>query len=170
MSVSYLGLAVPEHVRADIEREQAVDRHLGAAHEIDRMIKEVHPDCSLVWVGERSDVPGVTPARWHVLREDPSGQYMDTYIEWSGPGGCYLEPSAGILKMLDRGNLWNRDVVAEARAARAASEESVRKAQEELSAKAVDTFATHTKALLNPGVTFSDARPWTNRVNKLPGK
>lgn len=169
--MSALGLVVPEHIRADMEREQAIDRQIGAAHAVNNLIQAKYPDCELVWVGERTEVAGLTPARWHVWRQGGRDQgYMDAYIEWSGPNGEYLEPDSGILTMLARGDLWNRDVSAEFAKERRDAEERERKAQEALSAERIDLFATNIKSRLNPGISFSDARPWTNRVQKLPGK
>lgn len=163
-------LALPDHLIADLEREAEADAHLGAAQAVDKMIKAYEPKCELVWVGENATTPGLVPSRWHVRYHDRDKGAMAAYIPWTGPHGEYREPESCMVDWLRRMDLRGRDMVREIRDARDRRERQRRAAAEAAAEEARETFADHAKALLNPGVSFSRSRPWTNRVNKLPGE
>lgn len=163
------GFAVPEHVLFDMEREAQADAQIGRAQAIDKEIKARYPNCELVWVGERADAPDLIPARWHIRRRARDQGYMDSYFPWVGDDGEYREPDMGIVTMLERGDLWKRNVVEEIRRKREEDRLRVEKLRAATREENIDTFATHVKSRVNPGVSFSSARPWTNRVKPLPG-
>lgn len=163
-----IGLYVPEHVQADMEREAMADKHIARGLLFDSYLKQIDSRLELVWVKERATAPGLVPGRWHIRRLND--ETLDTYIPLVGPNGEYTEPHSGHLEALKRGDLWNRNVVAELRKEREASERATQKAKQEVSEERIDTMATHIKSRLNPSVSFSDARPWTNRIKPLPGE
>lgn len=162
------GLLIPEHISADLEREAEADAHMGAALAVDAMLKDLNHRLELVWVGERATSPGLIPCRWHVRRRDRDTGAMDAYFPITGPEGEYVEPTARVVDMMRRNDMWKRDVVGDLRKERDRVERAQAAIRAEQRAENVDTFAGHAKALINPGVSFSDARPWTNRVNRLP--
>lgn len=163
-----IGLYVPEHVQADMEREAMADTHIAKGLLFDSYLKQYDPRLELVWVGDRATAPGLVPGRWHIRRLNE--KTLDTYMPLVGPNGEYTEPHSGHLEALKRGDLWNRDVVGELRREREAQRVAEEKAKQAISEERVDTMATHIKSRLNPGVSFSDARPWRNRVNPLPAE
>lgn len=162
-------LALPDHLIADLEREAEADAQLGAAQAVDRMIKAYEPKCELVWVGEKATTPGLVRCRWHVRYHDRDKGAMAAYIPWTGPHGEYREPDSSMVEWLRSMDLRGKDMVEEIRKARERRNRQAAAAREAAREEARDEFAGHAKALLNPGVSFSDARPWTNRVKSLPG-
>jgi len=167
MAVSTNGVFFPDHIVADMEREAEADGQIGRALATDAMLKDLDPRLELVWIKSGATAPGLIPSRWHIRRRNE--ETLDSYFPLVGPNGEYVEPNSGHLEMMRRNDLWNRDVIAEVRADRQRRADAQRKREEAGHEERVDTLATHLKSRINPGVSFSDARPWTNRVNKLPG-
>lgn len=167
MAVSTNGVFFPDHIVADLEREAEADGHIGKALAVDAMLKDLDPRLELVWVGQHATSPGLVPSRWHIRRRNE--QTLDSYFPLVGPDDSYVEPNSGHIEMMRRNDLWSRDVVGELQAERRRKEEARRKHEQAGHEERVDTLATHLKSRINPGVSFSDARPWTNRINKLPG-
>lgn len=167
MAVSTNGVYFPDHIVADLEREAEADGHIGRALAVDAMLKDLDPRLELVWIKEGATAVGLIPSRWHIRRRNE--ETLDSYFPLVGPNDEYVEPNSGHVEMMRRGDLWNRDVVAEIQAERRRKEIARQKREQAGRDERVDTLATHLKSRINPGVSFSDARPWTNRVNKLPG-
>jgi hypothetical protein len=169
--MSYLHtLALPEHIVQDLEYEREADETLGRAHAVAAMIRDYNPRCELVWISERATQPGMIPARWAVKVHWQDKGASPNYLMWVGPGDSYREPDSSMIEWLRRQDLHRRDVVDEVRRGREAREAAARKRREEASAESIDHFATFAKSKINPGVSFNTARPWTNRVERLPGK
>lgn len=163
-------LALPDHLIADLERDAEADAHLGAAQVVDKMIKAAFPLCELVWVGENATTPGLVPARWHVRYHDRDKGAMAAYMPWCNQDGSYREPESCMVEWLKSMDLHNRDMVEEIRKARERRDRQMRAREDAMREENRDLFAGHAKARLNPGVSFSKARPWTNRVKPLPGE
>lgn len=169
--MSVLGLALPEHVVADLEREAEADAHIGRALAVDAALKSLNHRLELVWVGEHATTPGLVPVRWHVRRRDRDAGVMDMYFPITGPDGEYVEPTMGVVETMRRSDLWNRPhLIDEVRRARERRQREVEKIREEASAENIENFAIFAKSKINPGVSFNTSRPWTNRVERLPGK
>lgn len=168
--MSLHALVLPDHLLADLERDAEAEAHIGAARAIDRMIKDYDPLCELVWVGENATTPGLVPARWHIRYHDRDKGAMACYLPWTGPMGEYREPDSSMVEWLRRMNLQGRDMQEEIRRARARRQRQQAAALQAVRDEAKEHFVGVAKAKLNPGVSFSDARPWTNRVEKLPGE
>ena len=167
MATSVSGLFIPDHIVADMEREAEADGHIGRALAVDAMLKDLDPRLELVWVNEHAQAPGLLPARWHIRRRND--ETLDSYIPLTGPNGEYVEPNSGHVEMMRRNDLWGRNVREELERQREAKRRRQEKREAEMRAENVDVLATHIKSRLNPGVSFSNARPWTNRVKNLPG-
>jgi hypothetical protein len=92
------------------EREQAsvgtAQAHLANANALEKELKELDENLSLVWVGGRApEFPGISPGRWHVRRANPGAP--NTFMPIEGPNGEYLEPSFRIVEELKANDLWN---------------------------------------------------------------
>lgn len=167
--MSLHALVIPDHIRADLEREAEASTHIGAAKAVDRMVKDHDPKCELVWVGENATTPGLVPARWHIRYHDRDKGAMACYFPWTGPHGEYREPDSSMVEWLRSMDLQRRDMQDEIRKARDRRQRQQAAALQAARDEAMENFVDLAKAKLNPGVSMSNARPWTNRVEKLPG-
>lgn len=95
------GLLPPE-IRANIEREELIDRQMRAAVSLQRALKDMDPSLSVVFIpAERPKVYGITPGRWHVRRQNETT--ADSYMAITTPDGGYREPDHGVLReLMDR--------------------------------------------------------------------
>src|SRR5690606_25972222 len=65
------------------------------------------PKLSVGWVDERAptNLPGIVPGRWHVVRRIDDGP--DHYMAIVTPDGGYREPDSGVVFELQQQDLWN---------------------------------------------------------------
>lgn len=105
--VDRFGLLSPV-TRANIEREEVVDRELGRAQAVSKALRQYDERLSLVWVKDNAPADrSLVPGRWHVhRRNDPPAP--DSYMPITGPSGEYREPHHGILNELAERDLWRR--------------------------------------------------------------
>ena len=101
---------VPDFVRANIAREEAVDRAKRAAVGLDQAVKALDERLSIVYVKEGVDPRmmryGVKPGRFHVCRRnDPPA--ADTYMPIETPDGGFREPDSGVLDELRARDSWH---------------------------------------------------------------
>lgn len=167
--MSVAPLLLPDHIIADLEREAEADAHIGRAREVDAELKALNHRLELVWVGERATSPGLVRCRWHVRRRDRDAGVMDAYFPIVGPDGEYVEPTSQVVEMMRRNDLWKTDVRREVREHREARQREIEAQRKAASEENIENFALRAKAKINPGVSFNTARPWTNRVERLPG-
>ena len=98
------GIAVPDWVRANMEREEFLERQGYQATVLKKLLKDLDPQLDLVWVKEKAPpLPGLTPARWHVRRRNQGAP--DTYFAITQEDGGYMEPHAGIIEQLKQADL-----------------------------------------------------------------
>ena len=98
------GIAVPDWVRANMEREEFLERQGYQATVLKQLLKDLDPQLDLVWVKEKAlPLPGLTPARWHVRRRNKGAP--DTYFAITQEDGGYMEPHAGIIDQLKQADL-----------------------------------------------------------------
>jgi hypothetical protein len=104
---------VPESIRANIEREDMLDRNAQAGKWLDRIARADDPHLSVVYV--RSDVNptfaewhGLSPGRWHFRRQNEGAE--DTYAPIVNPDGSYREPTFSALEELRNRDLTRQDV------------------------------------------------------------
>jgi hypothetical protein len=157
-------LLLPEFVAENLQREQMVDQHLGAAQWLNQAVKARDTRLSIVWGKEQATDPRITPGRWHVRLDLSQEGAPDLYMAITTPDGGYREPDSGVLHEIERRDMTRRNHHAEdlvsARERREA--DSARKARDaRLAAK--DDAAMWIKANDMPGVVFGTAG-WRNKA------
>lgn len=97
---------VPPHIRSNYERAEMVDRHFNAAKALYKALVALDPRLDVVFFTDRAEAGGgIVPGRWHVCRKnDPPAP--DSYIAITTPDGGYREPDSGVLRELQRRDLW----------------------------------------------------------------
>ena len=105
---------IPQDVRMNIEREEAVDRHIRAAVALATALRRLDPDLELWKASDRLPGPihGAKPGFWHVVRRN-SPPTPDTYLAITTLGlgrmeGDFREPDSGVIEELQRGDMWGR--------------------------------------------------------------
>jgi hypothetical protein len=97
---------LPPDIRANIERDEAVETQLGLARQFNRELKKISSRLDLVWVNERADaIYGWIPGRWHIRVR--GSETVDTYRPIVTETGGYREPSLYDLEALKRDDLQN---------------------------------------------------------------
>lgn len=108
MTVDRFGL-LPATVRANVEREQMVDKQLHKAQALAIALRDLDPNLELVFFGERAeDIYGIVPGRWHVRRNNKDTGAPDSYLPIQGRKGEYREPDFGVIDDLRRNDLWRK--------------------------------------------------------------
>jgi hypothetical protein len=136
--------------------------------EWNRELKQIDPYLELVRAREGAAAPGLKPGYYHVLRHNPDAP--PTLIVVEGPNGEFREPDSGLFDMLREADLWS-DAAADERRRRGEALERARdrqRAREREERK--EEFLMRFKALESPGVSMTDARPWTYRVERSKGE
>lgn len=96
----------------NMEREEAVDRHLAAAQSLASVLHRLDPRLELWKASDRLPAPlyGAKPGFWHVVRRnDPPAP--DSYIVITDAGlgkmeGGFREPDSGVIHELQRMDSW----------------------------------------------------------------
>ena len=97
---------VPAHIRADIEREEMVDRMARAALPIIQAVHRYDHRLELRFIGERADPEwGVVPYRWHLVRHN-NPPAPKSYMAITTEDGGYRDPDFGVLDELGKRDLW----------------------------------------------------------------
>ena len=157
------GLVLPTWVAANAERDKFAQQSAEWQH-MDRQLKELDPQLSLVYVPERVPVtaaPGILPGRWHVKRA--SEGELDLYIPICGAQGEYRDPDSGIVEELRRRDLWKREVWDEMRTKNKRDEAAREREQATKDEERAEDFALAVKAHANPGVAFG-VKGWTPKA------
>ena len=104
MSIDTFGLLPPD-IRANVERDEMVDRQMGKAQALADALIAHDPQLRLVFFGDRSEpIYGIKPGRWHVQRLNQGT--ADTYMPITTPDGGYREPDFGVLEEIRQRDLW----------------------------------------------------------------
>ena len=104
---------LPPHIRMNVEREEAVDRHLHAAVALATAMRKLDPRLELWKASDRLPEPihGVKPGFWHVVRRNdpptPDSYWVITTDGLGAMGGGFREPDSGVLHALQKNDMWN---------------------------------------------------------------
>ena len=100
---------VPEHVRANIEMDEMVERTRQRAVALDKALKQLDHRLSVIYVKEGAPASyGMKPGFFHVRRQnDPPA--ANTYWPIQTPEGGFREPDSGVLHELEARDMWKRE-------------------------------------------------------------
>ncbi len=159
---------LPVSAQYNLAREQLAERH-GALRWFDRQLKDVDPALELVRAKEVVTEPGMTPGFWHVKRNNGPG-VIDSYVPITNPDGSFAEPSSGWLERFRADDAWTNggwDAMVKRwdRRQRDLDAQKERERQDR-----VQEIAERVKAIGNPGVSMTDAKPWSYRAGARRGR
>jgi hypothetical protein len=156
-------IILPPIALYNAEREKLTERH----HHLKRFdveLKAIDWRLSLVKAAPGAVDRDLIPGYWHIKRDNSQQGVPDTYMPVKGPQGEFMEPHDGVLNLLRERDM-GRPGAWEEMVRRMDREEEER--QRRLAAGRADfreEFADRYKAKANPGVSFSNAKPWTYRA------
>lgn len=133
-----------------------------------RELKKIDPYLQLVKASEATNLPGLRPGYYHILRTPPDSVPM---IEiWEGPEGEFREPESGIFRMLEDSDMWNDRV----RQAKARRQKELRKARERAEEREredrIEEWVDRAKAAWETSISMSKTtRPWTQTAKARRG-
>ena len=167
---------VPPKVRRELVDERrrfhaGLLRAVELQHQLEawnRELRQVDPYLQLVKAhDDASDVPGLRPGYYHVLRHNPGAP--PSLIPIEGPDGSFREPDSSLFDMLRRSDMWNHEAERDrrVRGRRLEQAQQAREARERAERK--EEALLRLKALEEPGVAFTD-RPWTYRAGARRAK
>lgn len=121
-----------ERHQYEAEIARAVESLHGKLDYWNGLLREIDPHLQLVKAQDDTEVVGLRPGYYHVLRDAPGAPPMLEVHE--GPNGEFREPDSGLLEKLRKGDMWNSRAM-KARADRqlqaAASKERARERESE---------------------------------------
>lgn len=104
---------LPDHIRGEIENEDALDRQVGVARYIDQALKAHDPNLGLVFVKpnvEEWELPtGAIAGRWHVEVKAPG--LPNIYYPIVGPEGEFREPTHTVLDEMQQRDLHREEAM-----------------------------------------------------------
>jgi hypothetical protein len=108
-----LSLWLPPAANRDLQEQRleltaeylAQAQHLTVLKEWNKELKKIDERLELVWAPEGVDLPGLTPGRYHVIRQNPGG--LPGVFVHEGDDGEFREPDSGLFQRLKSSDLWN---------------------------------------------------------------
>lgn len=114
----------------------------------------------LALIGNCTDVPGIVPYRWHVLRHNEAGP--DTY--WAiEDEGRYREMGEDVLRFFARTDLWDPRVRDDVQTALRHKREGKERAKALKKEQRIHELTANVNATIRPSALFSDDVRWANR-------
>jgi hypothetical protein len=158
-------IILPPIALYNAEREKLSHRHEHLKW-FDAELKRIDWRLSLVRAHDGAVDRDLIPGYWHIKRDNSQHGMADSYLPIKGPNGEFMEPHSGVLDRLrerdmQRPGAWEEMIRWHDR------EEDERQAR--LAAERADfreEFALRYKAKANPGVSFSNAKPWRYRQER----
>lgn len=132
-----------------------------------RELKKIDPLLRLGKAKEKADAVGVVPGYYHLIRPDPHGGPL-----WTVPlhvNGQFVEPNNAMLDMLRRSDMQNVAVQRDKAEAKRKAEEAKERDDQLRHEQRVDHMMDGVKAIVRPGVSYSDVR-WSNKAGGKRGR
>lgn len=131
-------------------------------------LRKIDPRLSLIKAKDASEVPGMRPGYYHVLRINEGAP--PSLIVHEGPDGEFREPDSGLFDLLRRNDLWNREAAHDRkRMAREAQEAKERRRERERTAR-LEELRERVRAITETSVSMHRSnRPWTQTAGARRG-
>jgi hypothetical protein len=152
-----------KHARREYERDiQLVAEKRGSVEEWDKVLAEIDPHLSIFFAPEWTNVPGITPGRFHLLLNPPDG--IPSVMPLVGAVGEYVEPNSGMLDKLRESDMWNQAAGRERarRRRRSTRPSSGRSSARTRSART--RYATASRPRSTPACRSPRRAPWSYRA------
>jgi hypothetical protein len=160
------GLWVPPSVSRELQestsayREELFSRarHREVIDSFNPELKKIDPHLQMVWFDEGTELFGVVPNRYHLLRDNPGAP--PSLEPLCDAEGGFIEPNSGVFEWLRKGDMWNaaakHDRERSIEAARRAAERARDREREDIEEEFKDRY----NAAFRTSVSLANT-PWT---------
>lgn len=162
---------VPPKVSREMEHEALAHRAEALAalvlseelKEYNRELREIDRDLQVAWVDENTHVLGLTPGRFHLIRDNHP--FPPALIPYQDEAGGFLPLSSHLFDFVRHADLWNDQVTRDRRRRTERAEQAQARAKERERADMAEEIDDRIKAAFDPGVSMTKAGPWSYRAH-----
>lgn len=172
-----MSLWVPPRVSRELQastdqyRNEVLNRarHRAVIDRFNPELRRVDPYLEMVWFDEDvTDVFGVMPARYHLLRNNPDAPPSLEPI--CGPGGEFMEPNSGLFEWLRRSDMWNASAREDRERAQREAERAAERAREREREDVEEEFRDRYNAAFRTSVSMSPDAAWSQSSKGRRGR